>query len=650
MTDSNTSSSISRRAVLAGAAASTTATAGCVGWLRNAAGESKGSQLSLEIKTLPVDSDPFGIRIAQRLRSNLEALGIDVRLRLVSIGQFTEQILLNHDFDIYVGQAPFRLPPDPDVLYPLFESGYTTDIGWQNPFGFTNLTCDDLLAAQRSQGGTERRQTVSALQERLARNQPMSPLVVPEQLTGVRTDRFTGWDPDDRDPARGGPTRPHNLLLLDPVEGAPTTLRLATANDRLTSNRNPISAAYRQDESLLDLVYDSIALRHGSEYIPWIARELTWIDGDGPPEVVIELREELAWHDGEPLSAFDVDFTYTFLQDTSLGAARQPIPAERFGGPVSLVEEVTIENAGRLRLTFTETSRSAAQRALTVPILPLHIWGDRDQVINGSNRPGRTTLALTSTNSAAIGSGPLRFETADDSTVEFSVFEQHFLWSPVTSEGSGDANETGVENDSLYPTFDILDDNNDTESVTNQTASQTDQDVPTATDSAPPPDPYGGRPPFDTVTVEAVSTTAVVGLVEAGDADATVGPVGPSVAGIADDSSDIELVESQPNAFYHLGFNSRREPLQNPHFRQFVARLVDKSALIEESFSGYGTPATSPLAGTDWLAKSLQWNAETDTDPIVPFLGTEGELSVEDAREQLRELGYWYNSDNEIVS
>ena len=657
MTDSDTASSLSRRAVLAGAAASTAATAGCVGQLRNVVDEDDRSQLSLEIKALPVDSDPYGIRIAQQLRSNLEAVGIDVRLRLVSIGQFTEQVLLNHDFDIYVGQAPFRLPPDPDALYPLFESTYSADIGWQNPFGFTNLTCDDLLATQRSQGGDERRQTVDALQEELARYQPMSPLVVPDRLTGVRTDRFTGWDPDDRESALGGPTRPHNLLLLERADNAPdeaTTLRLATANDRLTANRNPISAAYRQEGTLLDLVYDSIALRHGSEYIPWLARELTWVDGDGPPEVEIELRDDLRWHDSEQLSqdsrqlsAFDVGFTYEFLQDTSMGAASRPIPTERFREEVSLVDDVTVENASRLRLTFTDTTRSIARRALTVPILPAEIWRDRKQLTGGSNRRSRTTLALTSANSAAIGSGPLRFETAGDSTVEFSVFDEHFLWPQLTSGGGSGANETGSDNDWWDSILDGQDGDSD-EPVTNRTASQTDRDEQTVADSAQGPEPYAGRPPFETVTMEVVSTTGVVGLVEGANADATVGPIDTGAVAVAENSANMELVESQPNAFYHLGFNTRREPLRNPNVRQFVARLLDKQALVEERFDGYGTPATSPLAGTDWLAESLQWNA--DTDPVVPFLGTDGELSVEDAREQLRELGYQYNSDNELVS
>jgi len=660
MTDSDTASSLSRRAVLAGAAASTAATAGCVGQLRNVADEDSRSQLSLEIKALPVDSDPYGIRIAQQLRSNLEAVGIDVRLRLVSIGQFTEQVLLNHDFDIYVGRAPFRLPPDPDALYPLFESAYSADIGWQNPFGFTNLTCDDLLATQRSQGGDERRQTVDALQEELARYQPMSPVVVPDRLTGVRTDRFTGWDPEGRESTLGGPTRPHNLLLLERADNAPdeaTTLRLATANDRLTSNRNPISAAYRQEGTLLDLVYDSLALQHGSEYIPWLARELTWVDGDGPPEVEIELRDDLRWHDSEQLSqdsrqlsAFDVGFTYEFLQDTSMGAASRPIPTERFRGEISLVDDVTVENASRLRLTFTDTTRSVARRALTVPILPAEIWRDRKRLTDGSNRASRTTLALTSANGSAVGSGPLQFETAGNSSVEFSVFEEHFLWPQLTSGGGSGANETESENDSLFSIFDRLDGDSDEEPVTNGTVPQPERDVPTATDGAQPLEPYGGLPPFDTVTVEAVSTTAVVGLVEAGNADATVGPVDTGVTTVAENSADIELVESQPNAFYHLGFNTRRKSLRNPNVRQFVARLLDKQAVVEESFGGYGTPAVSPLAGTDWLADSLQWNDETDTDPMFPFLGSDGELSVEDARQQLRELGYQYNSDNELVS
>jgi peptide/nickel transport system substrate-binding protein len=147
-----------------------------------------------------------------------------------------------------------------------------------------------------------------------------------------------------------------------------------------------------------------------------------------------------------------------------------------------------------------------------------------------------------------------------------------------------------------------------------------------------------------------VSTTAVVGLLASGSVDATLGPVSPQIASIADNSSDIELIENRSNAFYHLGFNTRREPLRDPDVRQLVAQLVDKSTLAQENFDGYASPAASPLAGTDWLADSLQWDEDTDTDPTVPFLGTDGELSVEDVRDRFRSLGYEYNSDTELIS
>lgn len=658
MTNSDTASSLSRRAVLAGAAASAAATAGCVGRLQRIGTESGRSQLSLEITALPVDTDPYGIQIAQQLRANLEAVGVDVRLSLVPTTQFTEQVLLNHDYDIYVGQVPFVLPPDPDALYPLFGSRYASDPGWQNPFGFASDTCDDLLGSQRRDAGGERRQAVTALQEELARYQPISPLVFPERLTGVRTDRFTGWDPDDRAPARGGPTRPHNLLLLDRVDGAPPTLRLATADDRLTGNRNPISAAYQPEGSLLDLVYDPIALDHGTEQLPWLARDLTWVDSGDLLEVEIRLRDGLRWHDDSPdqprrLSAFDVGFTYEFLQDTSLGAASEPIPTERFRGPVSLVDEVTVENASRLRLTFTETTRPVARRALTVPILPSHIWDDRTRLVDGPNRAGRTTVALTAANSSAIGSGPFRFETSDDSSIELIRFEPHFLWAARGSTPGPGANETASEDGSPFSIFDAFDGDTDDDSdaaVANETATRPAAGATATADVAPPPEPYGTAPPFTTITLETVSTTSVVGLVASGNADATLGPIRPRVKTAADNSSEIELVESRPNAFYHLGFNTRREPLRHPEFRRFLARLVDKSMLVEESFDGYGSPAASPLAETDWIADSLRWDAETEADPLFPFLGSDGELSVDEARERLRELGYRYTSNNELVS
>jgi len=649
MTDSTRSPQISRRGLLAGATASVAATAGCVGRFQQLIGRGDERQLTLDITTLPAELDPFGVRIANTLRSNLEAVGINTTLTLASARNLAEAVLLRHDFDIYVGQLPYVRAPDPDALFPLFRSTFDTEVGWQNPFGFTHLGCDDLLDDQRAATGESRDRAVEDLQALLARTQPVSPLVAPDLLTGVRTDSFEAesWNQD-------APTRPHNLLKLSPTGEEPGTLSVAVVDDDINANRNPISARYRQEDSLVDLLYDSLAIQDGGEYIPWAAREFSWDDSGERPEVTVRLRDGLRWHDHEEdneslLTAYDVAFSYEFIRDTALGSAARAIPSERFRGRVSLVEEIQVENARTLRLSFTETTRAVAERALTIPIVPAHIWRSRTELERSTSQPGQTTAALLTSNPEAVGSGPIQFEDEDDDVVEFSLFEDHFLWrAPRPSADDEDAPDDAAATN---------------ETASNETATnETDPDTQTeSTDEAldgadqpepfePPPEGYG-EPPFEQLVVEIVgSDNSAIELLTAGDVDATIARLRPSVTDPIESGDDMELIEHRSNAFYHLGFNTRQEPLRNPNVRRLIAQLVDKPAIVEDHFDGHGMPVTSLLAETDWLTDDLRWDETTDTDPEVPFIGTDGELDVEQVRERFRVIGYEFTEDNELIT
>ena len=634
MTDTTPPSLLSRRRLLAGATASVGASAGCVGRFQRVIGGVDETQLTLDIMTLPAELDPFGVRIANHLRDALEAVGIDTTLTLANARNLAEAVLLRHDFDIYVGELPYTRPPDPDALYPLFRSTFDTEIGWQNPFGFTHLGCDDFLDDQRAAAGESRERAVENLQRLLARTQPVCPLVAPELLTGVRTDSFEAdsWEGDD-------PTRPHNLLKLSPTDDEPGTLGLAVVDDDITSNRNPISARYRQDDSLVDLLYDSLALEDDGEYIPWAAREFNWEETDGRPELTVRLRDGLQWHDGdhdmEAVTAFDVAFSYEFLRDTSLGSAVRPIPSERYRGRVSLVEDIQVINSRSLRITFTETTRAVAERALTVPILPADIWRARTSLDRSSAHSRQTTAALQTANPAAIGSGPIQFEAEGDGVVEFSLFEDHFLWRSLTPTPDTDDADESTANETTA-----------NETATTGTVDSTDQ--PEQFEA--PPDGYGD-PPFEQVVVERVgSDDAAAQLLISGEVDATIARIRPAIRSPIESGDNLKLIEHQSNAFYHLGFNTRREPLRNPNVRRLIARLVDKPTLVEEYFDGYGVPVASLLAETDWIAEALRWDPETDVDPEVPFIGTDGELDVERAREQFRAVGYEYTDSNELIT
>ncbi|TKX52169.1 ABC transporter substrate-binding protein, partial [Halorubrum sp. SS7] len=86
------------------------------------------------------DDDPSGIRIARQLEEHLTAVGIDVQLNAVGQTELWRKVLINQDFDIYVGQFVETEPFDPDALYGLTHSKFIAESGWQNPFGFTEIS------------------------------------------------------------------------------------------------------------------------------------------------------------------------------------------------------------------------------------------------------------------------------------------------------------------------------------------------------------------------------------------------------------------------------------------------------------------------------------------------------------------------------
>jgi peptide/nickel transport system substrate-binding protein len=122
------------------------------------------------------------------------------------------------------------------------------------------------------------------------------------------------------------------------------------------------------------------------------------------------------------------------------------------------------------------------------------------------------------------------------------------------------------------------------------------------------------------------------------------------VIGDIETLADSEIITSRSNAVYHLGFDTRSRPLRNPHFRRVIARFLDREAIVASVFDGNGAPATDLLSAgrtaSSWLPTALQWRGE---HPEVPFFGTDGDLDVEAATAALRELGYEYSTDGDLI-
>ncbi|WP_247731458.1 ABC transporter substrate-binding protein [Halovivax limisalsi] len=410
---------VSRRSALQTAAVGTlAATSGCVREVRNIVRREPDRSLSLSIATLPEDADPPANALAKTFESALSVAGIDVEVAILSPVEYRREILLNHEFDTFVGPYPTGI--DPEYLYESFHSRYAEESGWQNPFGLTNLRFDEQLEAQRSATDTARVQAVTDGLFTLANEQPLTPLCRPTEHRLVNADRFTGWD---RHPL----TDRLFFAALEP-EADVTTLRGLLTDPRVTQNLNPFSIEYRDGGLVIDLLYDSLAARDGDGYVPWLAEDWEW-DGS---VATVTLRDA-TWHDGEPVTASDVVFTHDFLEDMALGSAEVPAPAPIYRGRASAIESVEASGAVALELVAAG-GIEAAESALTVPIFPEHVWADRTEE---ASLPGIETPSITegvvTDNVPPVGSGCYRFEDrTDGELLTLARNDEHFSRSAPT--------------------------------------------------------------------------------------------------------------------------------------------------------------------------------------------------------------------------
>ncbi|QLK25566.1 ABC transporter substrate-binding protein [Natrinema zhouii] len=583
----------SRRSFLAaGAAGAAIATSGCLNNVRSVVSRTGNDQLSLTITTIPAEGDRQGIQIARRLEKNLEKVGIATSLDMRSRSELLETVLIEHDFDIYVGHHPADY--DPDFLYETLHSTFANESGWQNPFGFTSWAFDALLDAQRRAEGDDRIQKVQSVLKALAQEKPFDPICMPDEHRVARAGRFDGWDEADLS------TR-HGYLGLEPADGV-NQLHALKNDARATNNLNPLSATMRERNTTIDLLFDSLATVNNGEVEQWLAKSWDWTEpDDSDPEsnltATVTLHEDCQFHDGEPLTAEDVAFTYRFLKDTSLGRTPTSSPAPRYQGHVNVIDNISIDDDavdGMYELQFSfNGSRETAKRAFTVPILPKHYWHDlvdRRASSGDFTAPQGRWLAVTGNHIPPIGSGPFQFDsrTADEE-LRLTRYEDHFTLRD--------------DNELPEPTVDEL--------------------------------------RFDIDPSSASSIRRVAG----GSADVTASVLAAYTIGAIPDTSDIERLQTPSQTFYHLGFNVRNAPFSNTHFRRAITQLIDKEAIAKEVFYGNATPVATPVTD-EWVPESLEWNGE---DPVMPFVGSDGELNVEAAKASFETAGFRYDDNGRLL-
>ena len=154
-------------------------------------------------------------------------------------------------------------------------------------------------------------------------------------------------------------------------------------------NINPLlSPANDVDADLTKIIYSGLYDFDSTlNLIPDLASQLPEISADGKI-YTIKLKDNIVWHDGTPLTASDVVYTYQLIQDPEFAS---PLRFSWNKVEVEKVDELTV------KLTIRESSATFIAN-LTVGIIPKHIW----------ESVGSNNFALSKFNLQPIGSGPFK--------------------------------------------------------------------------------------------------------------------------------------------------------------------------------------------------------------------------------------------------
>jgi len=346
--------------------------------------------------------DPIEFESARLLVENMRQLGLDVEHRAVPWATYSDIVWYNrlNEPEAQGGDGwqmtawrmvarPERMDPDEFVVN-LFSSSTAQD-GY-NFVGYNNPEYDTVAQQQRGETDPEARRTlIFRAQELIAQDVPYVYVAHPELPQLVRTDV---WDPASVVDAQGiGIQNFWTWISLTPL----TDQRAIITNtgDALVAI-NPLYIAGDAPSRVTELIWDRL-MRIGPDglAIPWAAESVTWLDD---VTVEVKLRSGMMWHDGNPVTAEDVKFSFEVPASSE---APMYAPFVRRIASVDIIDEST------LHFTLLEPWVAFEVASLAkINLIPRHIW---EPLITELQNSDDTAEQLTIEQAPAIGSGPFRY-------------------------------------------------------------------------------------------------------------------------------------------------------------------------------------------------------------------------------------------------
>ena len=359
-------------------------------------------------------ANPSQFQAAELIAQAWTQLGLDVNVQGLPRPQQSDAVWYNRDtWDLTMWQMagrPERSDPD-ELIYNLFHSS-TREKGY-NFVGYVNPEYDRIAELQRvTADRDERKVLIDRLQDIVNEDQVYAFLVHPLQTYAFDK---TVWDESSTIEQPGlGIKNFWTYSNIAPLGDQKDMI--LNSSDELNAI-NPFYISGATDSWITELVWDRM-MRIGPTGLaePWAAESVEW--GDDAKSVTITLRDGMTWHDGKPVTADDVVFSFT-----------APVKFAPMYKPfVDGIANIEVVDSSTIRFDLKEPNAAFETSTLAkLNLVPKHVW---EPLLAALEEGGSAESILEE---SRIGSGPFKFNRwATQQEVVLDANADH--WAPPKME------------------------------------------------------------------------------------------------------------------------------------------------------------------------------------------------------------------------
>ncbi|GAA0372157.1 ABC transporter substrate-binding protein [Bacillus horti] len=345
----------------------------------------------IEILTRPQASSPDEFETANLIKAAMEELGLTVNLNVSPWEKLSDVVWYERDkWDIagwQMAARPERLDPD-EFIYNLFHSQNVED-GY-NFIGYVNQDYDSLAVEQRvTVDRDERQQLVHRAQEILAEDVAYFFTVNPMLSYVFNSSVF-----EESSLVEMAGLGIKNYWTYINIEPTGTQRDMILNSNDTVQAINPLYISGSVDSWVTELIWDRL-MRVDEQGLPTpsAAESVEWVTDT---EIKVTLREGMQWHDGQPVTAEDVKFSFEV-----------PLSGEvpMYKPFVDMIYDIEIEDERTLTF-FIDYPWAAFETAslAKINLVPKHIW---EPIIEDLKDKPENAESHQEAN--PIGSGPFKY-------------------------------------------------------------------------------------------------------------------------------------------------------------------------------------------------------------------------------------------------